>query len=49
MAKGLFVVRAEVPDETDRGPFDDWYTGDHLALGDQGFRRAARLALLEPQ
>ena len=30
MAKGLFVVRAEVPDEKDRGPFDHWYASDHL-------------------
>ena len=30
MAKGLFVVRAEVPDEKDRGPFDHWYATDHL-------------------
>ena len=30
MAKGLFVVRAEVPNETDRRPFNDWYATDHL-------------------
>ena len=30
MAKGVFVVRAEVPDEKDRRPFDDWYASDHL-------------------
>jgi hypothetical protein len=30
MAKGLFMVRAEVPDDKDRGPFDDWYATDHL-------------------
>ena len=30
MAKGCFVVRAEVPDETDRAPFDHWYATDHL-------------------
>jgi hypothetical protein len=30
MAKGLFVVRAEVPNEMDRRPFDDWYATDHL-------------------
>jgi hypothetical protein len=30
MAKGLFVVRAEVPNETDRRPFDDWCATDHL-------------------
>jgi hypothetical protein len=30
MAKGCFVVRAEVPDEDDRKRFDDWYATDHL-------------------
>jgi hypothetical protein len=30
MAKGYFVVRAEVPDEADRAKFDDWYATDHL-------------------
>jgi len=30
MAKGYFVVRAEVPDEMDRAPFDEWYATDHL-------------------
>lgn len=25
MAKGCFMVRADVPDEKDRGPFDHWY------------------------
>jgi len=30
MAKGLFVVRAEVPEEKDRGAFDEWYATDHL-------------------
>jgi len=30
MAKGVFVVRAEVPDEKARRPFDDWYASDHL-------------------
>jgi hypothetical protein len=30
MAKGYFVVRAEVPREADRAPFDDWYATDHL-------------------
>jgi hypothetical protein len=28
MAKGLFVVRAEVPDSADRWPFDRWYETD---------------------
>jgi hypothetical protein len=30
MAKGCFVVRAEVPDIADRAPFDHWYASDHL-------------------
>ena len=30
MAKGCFVVRAEVPDEGDRKQFDHWYATDHL-------------------
>ena len=30
MAKGCLVVRAEVPDEKNRTPFDDWYASDHL-------------------
>lgn len=30
MAKGCFVVRAEVPDEADRERFDRWYSTDHL-------------------
>ena len=30
MAKGYFVVRAEVPREADRARFDDWYATDHL-------------------
>lgn len=30
MAKGYFVVRAEVPGEADRAPFDEWYATDHL-------------------
>jgi hypothetical protein len=30
MAKGCFVVRAEVPGEADREPFDQWYATDHL-------------------
>jgi len=30
MAKGYFVVRAEVPGEADRAPFDKWYATDHL-------------------
>jgi hypothetical protein len=30
MAKGCFVVRAEVPDAADRERFDHWYATDHL-------------------
>jgi hypothetical protein len=30
MAKACVVVRAEVPDEADRAPFDHWYATDHL-------------------
>ena len=30
MARGCFVVRAEVPDEADRKRFDHWYATDHL-------------------
>jgi hypothetical protein len=30
MAKGCFVVRAEVPDEAARERFDHWYSTDHL-------------------
>ena len=30
MAKSLFVVCAEVPDEETRGSFDHWYATDHL-------------------
>src|SRR6266566_430698 len=37
MAKGYFVVRAEVPAEADRAPFDDWYASDHLPLAIKTF------------
>ena len=30
MTKGCLVVRAEVPNEADRAPFDHWYATDHL-------------------
>jgi len=45
MAKGCFVVRAEVPNEADRAPFDHWYATDHLpwALKAFGAQRAWRL------
>ena len=44
MAGGYFVVRAEVPNEADRAPFDDWYGGDHLpwAIEVFGARRGWR-------
>ena len=37
MAKGYFVVRAEVPAEADRAPFDHWYASDHLPLAIKTF------------
>ena len=37
MAKGYFVVRAEVPDEADRASFDHWYASDHLPLAIRTF------------
>jgi hypothetical protein len=37
MAKSLFVVRAEVPDIADRGPFDHWYATDHLPWATKTF------------
>jgi hypothetical protein len=30
MARGCFVVRAEVPNIADRASFDHWYASDHL-------------------
>ena len=30
MGKAYLVVRAEVPDQADRAPFDHWYATDHL-------------------
>ena len=44
MAKGCFVVRAEVPTESDRKPFDHWYATDHLpwAIRVFGARRGWR-------
>jgi len=30
MARGCFVVRAEVPNMADRASFDHWYATDHL-------------------
>src|SRR5712691_3121877 len=37
MAKGCFVVRAEVPDKADRIKFDDWYATDHLPWAIKAF------------
>src|SRR4030081_3236445 len=37
MAKGCFVVRAEVPDKADRSKFDDWYATDHLPWAIKAF------------
>jgi hypothetical protein len=44
MAKGCFVVRAEVPGEADRELFDHWYATDHLpwAIKVFGARRGWR-------
>ena len=44
MAKGYFVVRAEVPDEAERARFDEWYATDHLpwAMKVFGVRRGWR-------
>ena len=36
MGKAYLVVRAEVPDQADRAPFDHWYATDHLP-GQSGF------------
>jgi hypothetical protein len=37
MAKGYFVVRAEVRDAGDRAPFDHWYATDHLPWATKTF------------
>ena len=37
MAKGCFVVRAEVPDKADRAKFDVWYATDHLPWAIKAF------------
>ena len=44
MAKGYFVVRAEVPEEAERARFDEWYATDHLpwAMKVFGARRGWR-------
>ena len=51
MSAALLVVRAEVPDPADRGPFDHWYATDHLpwAIRVFGARRGWRCwSLTEP-
>jgi hypothetical protein len=35
MAKGCFLMRAEVPNAADRAAFDDWYATDHLPWATQ--------------
>ena len=44
MGKAYLVVRAEVPDQADRAPFDHWYATDHLpwAIRVFGVRRGWR-------
>ena len=44
MGKSYLMVRAEVPDEADRAPFDHWYATDHLpwAIRVFGARRGWR-------
>jgi hypothetical protein len=44
MGKAYLVVRAEVPDQADRAPFDHWYATDHLpwAIPVFGARRGWR-------
>jgi hypothetical protein len=37
MVKGCFVVRAEVPDITDRAQFEHWYATDHLPWAIKAF------------
>jgi hypothetical protein len=37
MAKGCLVVRAEVPDTSDRTQFDHWYATDHLPWAIKAF------------
>lgn len=38
MAKGFFVVRAEVPNAADRADFDRWYESDHMPWALKEFR-----------
>jgi hypothetical protein len=37
MAKGCLVVRAEVPDISDRAQFEHWYATDHLPWAIKAF------------
>ena len=37
MGKAYLVVRAEVPDQADRAPFDHWYATDHLPWASRVF------------
>ena len=37
-SKGLLIVRAQVPDEADRAPFDSWYEKEHLPDALAAFR-----------
>jgi hypothetical protein len=37
LAKGYFVVRAEVPDSADRPQFEHWYATDHLPWAIKAF------------
>jgi hypothetical protein len=37
MAKSCLVVRAEVPDPSDRARFDHWYATDHLPWAIRAF------------
>jgi hypothetical protein len=32
-AQALLIVRADVPGQADRGPFDEWYRDHHMADG----------------
>jgi hypothetical protein len=37
MAEAYLVVRAEVPQQADRAPFDHWYATDHLPWAMRAF------------
>ncbi len=40
MARGFFVVRAEVPNAADRTGFDRWYETDHMPWAIKEFKAA---------